>query len=669
MFEKVLIANRGEIAVRIMRTCDRLGIGTVAVFSDSDARSLHVQRAGEAVPLGGATAAESYLDVDKILEAARQTGADALHPGYGFLSENPELARACAAAGVTFVGPSPEAIRVMGDKMESKKLAAEAGVPVIPGHRTPVEDGERAREEAEEIGYPVLLKPAAGGGGKGMRIVHEPGELDEALSACRSEASKAFGDDRIFVERFIDRPRHVEIQVLADSRGEVIYLGERECSVQRRYQKVIEEAPSPAVDPDLRARMGQSACLLARAADYVNAGTVEYVLDPDRNFYFLEMNTRLQVEHPVTELVTGLDLVEQQLRIAAGEPLGVTQSDVELEGWAMEARVCAEDPARGFLPSTGMLTRYHEPRGRHVRVDSGVEVGSTIGVYFDSMLAKLVAYGDDREEARRRLVDALNGYHIEGLSTNVEFANAVLVHPAFVAGDLTTGFVAEHMEDEARRPPPPVERLHRMAIAALLVHHNRRGLVVESMKPLTPIMGGVHEGRYRTPYVVKARDDVFRMEVQRHRTAHHWRVTVDGRAYEVRTPSFEFYRRRLRLEIDGERHRFKLRYRDHFIDASYEGTRRTFEMYAPREWALLGYMPEPDEGADHAIITCPMPGLVVEVKVAEGETVHAGQVLLTLESMKMESGVPALRDGEIARVCVESGQTVDAGEVLIEFAP
>ncbi|HSG94800.1 MAG TPA: biotin carboxylase N-terminal domain-containing protein, partial [Afifellaceae bacterium] len=342
---------------------------------------MHVKLAGEAVALGGTTAAESYLHVGKILKAAASTGCDSLHPGYGFLSENSEFARAVAAAGLTFIGPPPEAIAVMGDKMASKKLAAAAGVPIIPGKKTPIADANAACAEAADIGYPILLKPAAGGGGKGMRIVHAPDEMSEALAACRAEAAKAFGDDRIFVERYIGRPRHIEIQLLADAHGGAIYLGERECSIQRRYQKVIEEAPSPVVDPDLRARMGRSACDLANAAGYVNAGTVEYILDADGSFYFLEMNTRLQVEHPVTELVTGLDLVEQQLRIAAGEPLALTQADVSIAGWAMEARICAEDPNRGFIPSTGMITRYREPCGRNIRVDSGVEAGSTVGVY------------------------------------------------------------------------------------------------------------------------------------------------------------------------------------------------------------------------------------------------------------------------------------------------
>ncbi len=667
MLEKVLIANRGEIAVRIIRTCRELGVKTVAVYSEPDMRSVHVKAADEAVALGGTTAAESYLDTDKILAAAQSTGCDSLHPGYGFLSENAEFARRIAEAGLVFIGPSPEAIVVLGDKMASKKLAAEAGVPIIPGKKTPIVDADTACTEAEEVGYPILLKPAGGGGGKGMRIVHEPSEMAEALASCKAEAAKSFNDDRIFVERFIAKPRHIEIQVLADSQGNTVYLGERECSIQRRYQKVIEEAPSPVVDPDLRARMGRSACDLARAAGYVNAGTVEYMLDTDGSFYFLEMNTRLQVEHPVTEFVTGLDLVEQQLRIASGEPLPLAQADVRIEGWAMEARVCAEDPNLGFMPSTGMITRYQEPRGRNVRVDSGVEAGSAIGVYYDSMLAKLITTGADREDARTALVDALNGYHIEGLSTNVDFVNAVLNHPSFIAGDLSTNFIAEHMEDPSNPPRPPLDRLHRMVIAALLVHHNRRGLVVESLKPMAPTVGGVRAGIGDREYVVKAGEDVFQVRLEKLDTEHAWTVRIDGNDYAVTTPPFEFYRRRLRLEIDGEKHRFQLRYQEDFIDTAHSGTRRTFEVYAPREWAVLEFMPEPTDDADSNAIVCPMPGLVVDVRVSEGEHVHAGQVLLTLESMKMESGVSAARDGEMAKIHVEAGQTVEAGEVLVEF--
>ncbi|HSO20003.1 MAG TPA: acetyl-CoA carboxylase biotin carboxylase subunit, partial [Desulfosarcina sp.] len=430
MFEKILIANRGEIAVRIIRTCKRLGIASVAVYSEADSRSLSRQLADAAVPIGESHARQSYLDMEKIIAMAVSTGCQAIHPGYGFLSENAGFARSVEAAGLTFIGPPASAVALMGDKITSKELAVKAGVPVIPGHVEALKDEEEALSIAASIGYPVLLKPAAGGGGKGMRIVSDPGQMAAALTASRQETRKAFGDSRIFMERYIERPRHVEIQILADRHGHVVHLGERECSIQRRYQKIIEESPSPAVGPLLRDRMGRAACDLARKAGYVNAGTVEFVLDANRGFYFLEMNTRLQVEHPVTEMVTGLDLVELQLRIAAGEPLPFDQAEVAFQGWAMEARICAEDPARDFMPATGMVTRYAEPRGRAVRVDSGVDAGSTIGVLYDSMLAKVICHGEDREAARTGLVEALNGYHIEGIVTNVDFANSVLCHPA-----------------------------------------------------------------------------------------------------------------------------------------------------------------------------------------------------------------------------------------------
>ncbi len=665
--KKVLVANRGEIAVRVMRTCRRLGVETVAIHSDPDARSLHVEFADEAVSLGGSTAVESYLDMGLVLDAARRSGCDAVHPGYGFLSENPSFARKVAEAGIAFVGPSAEAIVLLGDKMAAKQAAKRAHTPTVPGGEEPLRDEGAARKAAAAIGYPVLLKPAAGGGGKGMRIVHGEDEIGAALAACTAEAGKAFGDDRVFVERYITRPRHIEIQVLADSHGNIIHLNERECSIQRRYQKVIEEAPSPVVDAELRAQMGESACALARAAGYVNAGTVEFILDEDQSFYFLEMNTRLQVEHPVTELITGLDLVECQLRIAAGEPLGLSQDQVGIDGWAIEARICAEEPERDFAPSIGTITRYFEPKGKGVRVDSGVRAGSSIGVYYDSLLAKLIAHGDSREEARQRLTDALNGYHLDGLSTNVDFTNAILNHPDFVAGDLSTNFIAENFEAGRSTVAPPVERLHYMAIATLLVYHNRRMLMVDSLRPIAGTVGGVKPQDSEFDYVVKADSDVFPVRLSRGDGPHRWTLDVGGTVYQVSTPEFEFYRRRLRLNIDGEKQRFLLHYDDHFIGAAHCGIRRTFEIYSPREWDVAHFMPEPSEDFDSGVVTCPMPGLVVSVDVSVGDEVHAGDVLLTLESMKMQSGVAAPGDGRVAVIHVTDGQTVDAGDVLVEI--
>ncbi len=668
MFRNLLIANRGEIARRIIRTCRRLGIATTAVHSDVDARSLHVTDATHAIRLGGSTAAESYLAKERIIELAVQHGCDAVHPGYGFLSENAEFARLVVCAGLVFVGPPAKAIAVMGDKIAAKDLARAAGVPTVPGHPAPLADADTALAVAADIGYPVLLKPAAGGGGKGMRVVARAEEMAPSLATSKAEAQKAFADDRVFLERYITRPRHVEIQILADQLGNIVYLGERECSIQRRHQKIIEEAPSPVVDAALRERMGAAACDLARAAGYTNAGTVEFILDEDGRFYFLEMNTRLQVEHPVTEMVTGLDLVECQLRIAAGEPLPLGQAELRINGWAIEARICAEDPDRGFLPSTGSITRYEEPRGRHVRVDSGVEAGSRVSVYYDSMLAKAIAWGESREAARLALVDALNGYHIEGLATNVDFANAVLNHPAFISGALSTAFVPMHMERPGEVPAPPAIRLHHMVIAASLVYHNRQSLVVQSLKPMSPTVGGVRALGHLPDYVVKAGRDVFQVRLRQEMRANHWTLWIDEQPYDVVTPEFEFYRRRLKLLIGGERHRFLLRYDGNFIRTSHCGIRRTFEVYSRREWELATFMPEPSQQANDDALLCPMPGLVVDVLTSAGERVYAGQALLVLESMKMESTVPSPRDGQVEAVLVRKGQTVEAGDVLVRFS-
>jgi propionyl-CoA carboxylase alpha chain len=668
MFQKILIANRGEIAVRIIRTCRELGIGTVAVHSDADARSLHVQRADAAACLGGAAARDSYLDGGKLIAAAQRHGCQAIHPGYGFLSENAAFAAAVAAAGLTFIGPPAAAIATLGDKIASRQLASQAGVPTVPGHSAPLTDLDEALEVAGRIGYPVLLKPASGGGGKGMRVVRAAEEMERALSAGREETRKAFGDTRVFLERWIEAPRHVEIQVLADNHGTVLHLGERECSIQRRHQKIIEESPSPAVGEDLRTRMGAMACVLARAAGYVNAGTVEFILDREGRFYFLEMNTRLQVEHPVTELVTGLDLVEQQLRIAAGQPLSLRQEQVQRRGWAIEARICAEDAARGFIPATGMVTRYAEPSGSHVRVDSGVQAGSVVPVYYDSLLAKVIAWGDTREEARLRLVNALNGYHIEGPATNVDFANAVLGHPAFVAGALTTDFLERHFDGDRPSVPPPREHLALAALAATLVYHARQHLVRDSLKPMAAMVGSSPRPQQQHEYVAKCLEARFALRLQGDFTRHAWQIGVDTRDYEVITPDFEFYRRRLKLTVDGQVHRFRLYFSGNFIAVAFCGITRIFEIYTPREWALAEHMPTPQQRLADNILRCPMPGLVVEVRVAEGERVYRGQELVIIESMKMESGVASPADGRVRHIRVEAGQAVESGDVLIEFA-
>lgn len=667
MFDKILIANRGEIAVRIIRSCKRLGIGAVVVYSDADSRSLHVQTADESVHIGGPQAQDSYLDAEKMIAAALSTGCRAVHPGYGFLSENARFARSVAAAGLVFIGPPAKAIDTMGDKLASKELAAKAGVPVIPGHADALEGEDEALAAADGIGYPVLLKPAAGGGGKGMRIVSVPAEMKAALAASRQETRKAFGDSRIFMERYIEQPRHVEIQILADSFGNVLHLGERECSIQRRYQKIIEESPSPAVSEALRQRMGRAACDLARNAGYVNAGTVEFVLDARGEFYFLEMNTRLQVEHPVTELVTGLDLVELQLRVAAGERLPFDQDGVVFNGWAMEARICAEDPERGFIPSTGMITRYAEPRGNAIRVDSGVHTGSNIGVYYDSMLAKVICHGGDREEARLRLVEALNGYHIEGVVTNIDFANSILCHPEFTEGKLTTGFIERHFESSWPKNPPDRRAFELAALAAALIYHVRMVAVQESLRPMVSRIGGEKTVVREHRYTVRSGNEVLDAVLEGPTAGRLWNINVGPKTYTVETPEFEFYRRRLNLNIDGRVHRFRLRLEQSFIFVAFSGITRVFEIYTPREWDLMKYMPARAERPPDNVLVCPMPGLVVAVPVKRGERVFRGQTMVVLESMKMESDVASPVDGVVAEVRGAVGQAVEAGDVLIRF--
>jgi len=668
MFTKILIANRGEIAVRIMKTCSRLGIRTVAVYSDIDARSLHVQYADEAYAIGPARATESYLVKERLIDIAASSGAQAVHPGYGFLSENAEFAEMVAAAGMVFIGPPVDAIVKLGDKIASKALAEKAGVTVVPGRIGAVRDAEEAIAIATEIGFPVLLKPAAGGGGKGMRIVYEPGQMASALQSCIQETQKAFADNQIFIERYIETPRHIEIQVLADRYGNVLYIGERECSIQRRYQKILEESPSVAVSEALRERMGRMACSLAREAGYTNAGTVEFILARDGAVYFLEMNTRLQVEHPVTEMVSGLDLVELQLKIAYGEPLSLRQEDIKLTGHAIEARICAEDPARSFLPATGMITRYAEPRGRNIRVDSGVEAGSLVSVYYDSLLAKVISWGTNREDARNSLVDALNGYHIEGVTTNVDFVNRILTHPEFVAGNLTTGFIAEHFDGDRSKLPENREHLRMMAAVAALLYDARQRSVRESLRPMAAHVGPGTKPKAWNEYWTQCGENHFSVRVQGNPETRNWVVWVDDHPYQIVTPEFEFYRRRIRVTINGRKQRFRLQFDgSHFTRVAFCGIVREFELYTPKEWELTRYMPRSEKQSRDNVLVCPMPGLVVDVLVKPGDRVFKGQELVIVESMKMESGVASPCDGEVKEVRVAKGHPVDTGDVLITF--
>jgi acetyl-CoA carboxylase biotin carboxylase subunit len=483
-FGKVLIANRGEIAVRVIRACRELGIATVAVFSEADRESLHVLAADEAVPIGPAPATESYLVIDRLIAAARATAAEAVHPGYGFLAENAAFAEACQASGLTFIGPPPAAIRAMGDKMSARRVAIKLGVPVVPGIEQPVPDDAEAARVAGQVGYPVMLKAAMGGGGKGMRLVRAPGELASALRAARAEAGAAFGDAAVYIERYVEEPRHIEIQVLADAHGGVVHLGERECSIQRRHQKLVEESPSPFVTPELRRRMGEAACRVAAAVGYVNAGTVEFLVDRDGNFYFLEMNTRLQVEHPVTELVTGRDLVKDQLRIAAGDKLGFTQDDVTQAGWAIECRINAEDPFASFIPSPGLVSGLRAPGGPWVRDDSGVYAGCTIPRFYDTLMAKLIVWGPDRDAAIARMRRALGEYQVVGVHTTIPLLRRIVAHPDFVAGRLSTGFMERLL---AADRPEAAGRHRRVALlAAALTAYDRAGRQAPIAPPATP---------------------------------------------------------------------------------------------------------------------------------------------------------------------------------------
>ena len=667
MFRRVLIANRGEIALRVAATCRRLGIETVVVYSEADARSLHARAGDVCVPIGGLRPAECYLDGERLIAVARAQGCDAVHPGYGFLSENPAFARAVHAAGMRFVGPTPEAMALLGDKLAARALAQHCGLPIVPGSADPLEDPEAIRAAAQAVGWPVLLKPAAGGGGKGMQVCHGESELAGALASSREVALRAFGDARVFVERYVADPRHVEVQIMADEHGQVVHLGERECSLQRRYQKVIEEAPSLAVGEILRQRMGRMACELARAAGYCGAGTVEFIFDRDAHFYFLEMNARLQVEHPVTEAICGLDLVELQLRVAAGEPLPLTQEQVELRGWAVEARICAEDPTRDFLPSTGTITRFAVPRGPGLRVDAGIAVGSPVTVWYDSLLAKVSAWAETRQAAIEALIQALNGFHVEGVVTNLDFVNGLLNHPAFQRGDFSTGFIAANSQHGELTLPPPRARLALMALVAALIQQGRDGVVRASMAPHVTRMGTTHAERTVHRYVVRSGQDRWEVELPREIEDATWEARVDGQLFKIQAPRFEFFRRRLRLGVDGQVQHFRLEWRASFLRIAFRGVVRTFEVYSPREWALVGFMPGPAEPPPENLLRCPMPGLVVRVAVAPGDRVFRGQGLVSIESMKMESQVPSPADGVVEAVLVKPGQPVETGEVLVRF--
>ena len=650
MFKKILVANRGEIACRVMRTARRLGIPTVAVYSDADAAAPHVRMADEAVRIGPAPAAESYLVIDNILRAIKQTGADALHPGYGFLSENAAFVDALNAEGVTFIGPPTGAIAAMGDKIESKKLADKAGVSTVPGYLGEVPDAEAAVKIARDVGYPVMIKASAGGGGKGMRIARDDASVREGFERAVSEAKSSFGDDRVFIERYVETPRHIEIQVLADAHGNAVYLGERECSIQRRHQKVIEEAPSPFLDEATRKAMGEQAVALAKAVDYTSAGTVEFIVDPQRNFFFLEMNTRLQVEHPVTELITGLDLVEQMIRVAAGEKLAFAQGDVKLTGWAVESRLYAEDPVRGFLPSIGRLSGYRPPvESAIVRVDTGVEEGSEISRFYDPMIAKLVTYGDDRAEAVTRMGEALDAFYVRGIAHNVRFLRDVVERPAFRSGDLSTAFIDQTWPDGYVPPEPSPSHLRTAAAIAGLVHFRRT---------VRAGNGAVHR------WIAAIGDTRVTLDVVP--VDGGCAVVADGMSLDVVSdwlpgaPLFEG-------TIGGAPVLAQ-------IDALAEGVAvtlgpvtMTVVVRTHRVAELMGLMPVKEPPDMSRFLLSPMPGMVVAINVESGQEVETGHTLAIIDAMKMENVLTAERSGTIKQLHATAGDSLAVDQIILEF--
>ncbi|WP_444668571.1 acetyl-CoA carboxylase biotin carboxylase subunit [Cereibacter changlensis] len=665
MFKKILIANRGEIACRVIKTARKMGIATVAVYSDADRNALHVKMADEAIHIGPSPANQSYIVIDKIMGAVRQSGAEAVHPGYGFLSENMNFAAALEAAGVVFIGPPSPAIEAMGDKITSKKLAQEAGVSTVPGYMGLIADGDEAVKISGEIGYPVMIKASAGGGGKGMRIAWSEAEVKEGFESSKNEAASSFGDDRIFIEKFVTQPRHIEIQVLADKHGNCVYLHERECSIQRRNQKVIEEAPSPFLDEATRRAMGEQACALARAVGYTSAGTVEFIVDGDRNFYFLEMNTRLQVEHPVTELITGIDLVEQMIRVAAGEALPFAQSDLRINGWAMESRLYAEDPYRNFLPSIGRLTRYRPPVESAtptavVRNDTGVFEGGEISMYYDPMIAKLCTWAPTRAGAIEEMRLALDTFEVEGIGHNLPFVAAVMDHPRFVSGDITTAFIAEEYPEGfqgATLDEPTLRRAAAAAAAMNRVAEIRRTRITGTMDN--------HERKVGVDWVVSLQGQSFPVTIAADREG----STVcfaDGEALRVAsdwTPGQPL----ARVSVNGAPLVMKVGKIPSGFRLRLRGADLKVHVRTPRQAELALLMPEKLVPDTSRYLLCPMPGLVVKINVAEGDEVQEGQPLATVEAMKMENILKAERRGVVKKISASPGASLRVDEVIMEF--
>jgi propionyl-CoA carboxylase alpha chain len=670
MFKKILIANRGEIACRVIKTAKRMGIATVAVYSDADKDALHVEMADEAVHIGPSPAAQSYLLIDKIIDACKQTGAEAVHPGYGFLSERAAFAEALKKAKITFIGPNVRAIEAMGDKIESKKAAAAAKVSTVPGFLGVIEDAKHAIKIAGEIGYPVMIKASAGGGGKGMRIAHSKDEVADGFERAKSEAKSSFGDDRVFIEKFIVNPRHIEIQVLGDKHGNVIYLGERECSIQRRNQKVVEEAPSPLLDEATRKKMGEQAVALAKAVDYDTAGTVEFVAGQDRSFYFLEMNTRLQVEHPVTEMITGIDLVEQMIRVAYGEKLAIKQSDVKLKGWAVESRIYAEDPYRGFLPSIGRLTRYRPPAegklgAATVRNDTGVYEGGEISLFYDPMIAKLVTHAATRLEAIDAQAKALDEFVVDGVGHNIPFLAALMQHERWRKGALSTGFIAEEYPEGFKGVPPvgDVATIIASVAAAIDLTTGERKRRISGQ-----MMGRIVQRDRRRAVWLNAAEyplDVFRVEdgiqanfLAEGETTHFVKLKSDWK------PGMTVWSG----SVDDEQVAVQVRAVPNGFKLAFRGAQVTAYVYTETEAAAAKLMPVKQTGDSGKIVKCPMPGLVVSIAVKEGQEVQAGDQLAIVEAMKMENVIRAERDAKVKSIAVKPGDSLAVDAVILEFA-
>ncbi|MEM8552849.1 MAG: acetyl/propionyl/methylcrotonyl-CoA carboxylase subunit alpha [Pseudomonadota bacterium] len=658
MFGKILVANRGEIACRVMRTAQRLGIGTVAVYSDADANAPHVEMADEAVRIGPPPAAQSYLLIDAIVDACLSTGAQAVHPGYGFLSERAAFPEALEAAGITFIGPGPSAIEAMGDKIESKRRADAAGVSTVPGGKGALADLDEAVSVAEEIGYPVMIKASAGGGGKGMRIAHSADDVREGFERAKSEAASSFGDERVFIEKFITDPRHVEIQVLGDKHGNVIHLLERECSIQRRNQKVLEEAPSPLLDEETRAAMGAQAVALAKAVGYSSAGTVEFVASQDAEFYFLEMNTRLQVEHPVTELITGVDLVEEMIRVAAGEPLRLTQDDITARGWAVEARLYAEDPDRNFLPSIGRLKRLRFPAERAgqttVRIDTGVVEGSEISRFYDPMIAKIVTHGPDRASAVAAMSDALDEVVIDGIRHNATFLAALMNHPRWRAGALSTGFIAEEFPGAGGAALDDGGRLVLASVA----------FAINARETQRRAGFGVHPS-HQSPPMSAVFDDGFRIDAEVAGAWDAWRITINGTRRNVSIASAADGL--FRGAVDGHDVAVAMTLDAGRQSLRWRGMRAGIRVVRPDIADLIVHLPEKAAGGGGKQVLCPMPGLVVALSVKDGDKVEEDQPLAVIEAMKMENVIRSERAGIIKKVHVSPGASLAVDAVILEF--